>query len=79
MLTDDTHVIMTASEFKGLLEYSCSLPTGVLIGKRWKRNLHAFCAPGTPPRWLMGEYEEDDEPGYVRIRWREILEAVPDH
>jgi hypothetical protein len=27
----------------------------------------------------MGEYEEDDEPGYVRIRWREILEAVPDH
>lgn len=51
---------LTPREFAALPEYSCSLPTGTTIGKRWKRldgsHDHRFKAAGGQPRWMVGEY-----------------------
>ncbi len=51
---------LTPREFAALPEYSCSLPTGTTIGKRWKRldgsHDHRFIAAGGKPRWMIGEY-----------------------
>lgn len=38
-------VRLTWAELKALPEYSCSLPTGTTIGKRWKKNQHAYHRP----------------------------------
>ena len=35
----DDEVISVAA-LKELPEYSCSMPTGTTIGKRWRRNIH---------------------------------------
>jgi hypothetical protein len=35
-------VELTPREFRDLLDYSSSLPTGTGIGKRWRRNVHAY-------------------------------------
>ncbi len=40
--------------FRDLPEYSTSIPTGVTIGKRWKRRIPAV--PNEPGWWLMGEF-----------------------
>ena len=51
---------LTSREFAALPEYSCSLPTGTTIGKRWKRldgsHDQRFLASGGKPRWMVGEY-----------------------
>ena len=51
---------LTPREFAALDEYSCSLPTGTTIGKRWKRldgsHDQRFLAAGGQPRWMVGEY-----------------------
>lgn len=77
-------VEITRAEFDALPEYSCSLPTGTTIGKRWKRNETAYCAEpvalhpfdGTvvrePPRWILGEYVAHPNPALVGIRWLRI-------
>ena len=86
-------VTLTRREFGELGEYSCSLPTGTTIGKRWRRNVNAYrVGPvvhldfwnGTPVReelpdeWWMGEYVESKEPGMVGINWyRIVLEPDP--
>lgn len=63
-------VRLSTPQFEEMPEYSCSLPTGTTIGKRWKRNLNF----GTREKavWWMGEYVEDPEPGRVGIEWKEI-------
>ena len=54
---------LTASEFAALPDYSCSLPTGTTIGKRWRRldgsHDRRFIASGGKPRWIVGEYTRD--------------------
>ena len=53
----DEAVVLTREQFDALGEYSCSLPTGVTVGKRWKRNDHAFSPiVQLPTHWpsLMG-------------------------
>ena len=63
---------MTADEFFKLGEYSCSLPTGVTVGKRWRRRETFGLRPQSvevhndrdvpdPGRWLMGEYADDPD------------------
>ena len=61
---------MTQEEFNNLLDYSCSLPTGVIIGKKWKRRKHY----GDESKgWLLGEYlKHDTEENKISIRWSEI-------
>jgi hypothetical protein len=54
---------LTPKEFKGLLEYSASLPTGTTPGKRWRRlngaHDRAFIRRGGKPRWIIGQYDPD--------------------
>jgi len=71
ILTDDTHALMNRPDFDALPEYSCSVPTGVVIGKRWKRG-----EPYVGPRdtWFLGEYVEvPGRPDLARILFREIV------
>lgn len=64
---------LTPREFETLPEYSASMPTGVFIGKRWKRldgsHDRAFLAAGGKPRWLVGEYQVCAEPTKARTVW----------
>ena len=60
---EDT-IHLTQTEINGLLEYSCSVPTGVIVGKRWKRRIIGG--------WLMGEYTEG-RPGYINTVWKRII------
>ena len=54
---------LTRAEFDALPEYSCSLPTGTAVGKRWKRHDgsfdRAFLARGGKPTWMVGEYTRE--------------------
>lgn len=64
---DDTHALMTEESFKGLHEYSCSIPTGVYAGKMWK-------AYGPKDMWYLRWYEDDQvNIGTCLIRSRIIL------
>lgn len=71
IVTDETHAVMDAEEFRRLPEYSCSIPTGKTIGKRWKRGEPY----GHPEVWFLCEYVELDPPEPDRIGWtaHEIL------
>jgi hypothetical protein len=61
-------VYLTPSEFESLPEYSCSVPTEIVDGKKWKHKAQNN-------RWVMGEYDSD---GYsYRIIWR-LLEILPE-
>ena len=80
---------LTTKEFDDLLEYSCSIPTGTTLGKRWKRHVFCFEFEGRklygwclPPgatiisdEWQQGEYVRSKKPGFVDIRWTEIVVA----
>lgn len=68
-------VWLTQQEFNALPEYSCSLPTGTTLGKRWKSKRIYSDAP----KWIMGEYTEivpdprgSRFPDRVLIQWSEI-------
>lgn len=57
-------VRMSQVEFDALIEYSTSLPTGVVAGKRWKRlGMTA---------WLLGEYTRYVGPASMGITWSKI-------
>jgi hypothetical protein len=62
-------VVVTPREFSNLKEYSCSYPTGVIVGKRWKRKKNYY---DESKGWWLGEYIYDPEPGWATVRWREI-------
>lgn len=58
-------VEMTQYEFDSLLEYSTTLPTGTIPGKRWKRNCGKF--------WVMGMFFENTRnPELMNIEWSYI-------
>jgi hypothetical protein len=57
--------VATPAAFERLSEYSCSLPTGKYDGKVWK-------ARG-PNGWMLGEYRDDGEPGFLTIVWRDLV------
>lgn len=73
-------VELTQGELDGLSEYSCSEPTGVVMGKRWKKNVHAYnpAARGLPPAWLMGEYSQGSAPDKYRTQYRRV-QVVESH
>lgn len=70
-------------EFNALLEYSASLPTGTTPGKRWKRldgsHDRAFIRAGGKPRWMIGEYDpNDDGKGKkIKVNWYRPVIRVP--
>lgn len=73
-------VTMTRAELEALKrevgEYSCSLPTGTTIGKRWVRDSGAYFYGYIDPerRWMIGEYIPDPrgDPKMVGIRWSRV-------
>jgi len=75
MKTSDRTAWMTQREFDRMNEYSTSMPTGVVEGKRWKRKEES--------RWYMGEYHSLEDIGDNRIkykiRWRRIVIMPPKH
>jgi len=74
MLIEDDGAFMTLQEFDNLLEYSCSMPTGTITGKIWKR-----AEPYREPhdRWLLGQYIDVADPKKIGIKWREIFIITP--
>jgi hypothetical protein len=70
ILTDEKTAVMEQADFDRLLDYSCSIPTGYIEGKRWKRR-RVYTDPSFG--WLMGEYGVLDADGSCLIIWREIL------
>lgn len=73
-------LVISRAELKELGEYSCSLPTGTFVGKRWRRNVMAYrpvpvqlipCLPhvGHVAEWKVAEYVPDPEPGMIGIKW----------
>lgn len=85
MTTPTTTVTLTRAALDALPEYSCSLPTGTTIGKRWKRDANAYRPPVVtdvcglrfvfpwPAEWWMGEYREAADPAMVLIRWSRVV------
>lgn len=70
VLVDDTTAICDPLVFDRLPEYSCSLPTGTRIRKRWKRR-EPYSR--NPSRWYLGEYVKVPDEGLVGIVWRDLL------
>lgn len=70
VLVDDDTALVTPEAFSSMPDYSCSVPTGTTIGKRWKRRRNYY---DESQGWVMGEYVEHDDPGRVGIVWRDLL------
>lgn len=66
-------VLLSEDELKELLEYSCSLPTGTTIGKRWKCDDSKYKRPDSEPNWWVGEYVEHPDPEMVGIEWSRVV------
>lgn len=62
-------VRLSQQEFDALPDYSCSVPTGVVIGKKWKRRKEYRDAD---KGWLMGEYVASENEDEALIAWSEI-------
>lgn len=76
MSPDQRFVRLTMREFKKLLDYSCSMPTGTAIGKRWRRsNRFESRREGRPLVWWMGEYYDCGKADKVGVRWS-LIEIV---
>jgi hypothetical protein len=70
IIVDEHTAVVTEEAFNKMLEYSCSMPTGQGIGKRWKRKADYY---DESKGWFMLEYVEVPEPGMVGVKWRELL------
>lgn len=70
---------MSPDEFRGLLDYSSSMPSGVHLEKCWKRDENAnrrrIVGPrDLPPNWWMGEYaKHPTDPKAVQVNWYRIV------
>lgn len=80
---DDTHALMTRLTFESLADYSASNPSGVYVGKMWRRHDGVFDvvfrSAGGTPEWLLcwfGPCKKAECPGcdkFVSNNWRKIL------
>ena len=70
--------VISRNELFDLLEYSCSLPTGTTIGKRWRCDVHAYRKPLIPEdrhEWRIGKYVEHPDSDKVGIEWSWAVDA----
>lgn len=80
IVVDEVTALMDRATLDSLLEYSCTVPTGVVLGKRWKRGycecvdsgLRNYGSCKTHDTWHLGEYVPGGS-GHALIKWREIL------
>ena len=76
-------IVLSRDEFNALPEYSCSLPSGTIVGKRWRANRHSGTLYGwgparrcpAHPNWWMGEYYDIGSETRIGIRWTRIVLA----
>ena len=67
--------VISREDLRKLPEYSCSLPTGTTIGKRWRCDLtfnkkhHRVIPFDTPAEWKIGEYYDIGSETRIGIRW----------
>lgn len=74
LVVDDKTALATPDQFRRLMEYSTSMPTGKYDGKRWKRAIYKD-RNYTVGGWQLGEYYETPEltvQGLIGIRWRDL-------
>lgn len=86
MIADHTPIVtMTRQQLEALPEYSCSNPTGLRVGKRWKRNQTAFgprhigftvlgieLQIPVLPVWWVAEVHQGPEPMWIVVRWSRV-------
>lgn len=70
--------LLTEKELMALPNYSCTLPTGTVVGKKWRRDMNEpkrFHGHDKtlPELWWTGEFIPDDRPGMIGIRWRRVV------
>ena len=65
ILIDDKNALMEENDFKELHEYSCSVPTGVYVGKMWKSRINE--------KWYLRWFSEHENPEFVSNNVREII------
>lgn len=53
--------VVSYKTFQALDEYSCSLPSGVVVGKMWRRH--------EGDRWVLGLYGAGPDQDTCRIHW----------
>lgn len=58
---------MSTAEFERLPEYSCTIPTGVTIGKRWRRREPYMLDAPVIGRWYLCEYVETKDKNLAGI------------
>jgi len=62
---DDKEALMTKADFNALSDYSCSMPTGVYVGKAWKCQRR--------DGWYLAWYGFSDKgPDYCSNNFRKI-------
>lgn len=66
-------IVLSDVEVERLDEYSCSLPTGTTVGKRWVRYQPYKVRPGRAQERWLGQYVEHADPGMVGIWWSPLL------
>lgn len=66
--------VISKDALRALPEYSCSLPTGTTIGKRWRRNT-GFGRQRGIGNWVIGEYVPCSIPGQTGIDWSWAVES----
>lgn len=67
---------MSQREFDALPEYSCTLPTGTTVGKKWKRREPYGADPATAT-WYLGTYTDIGDERKVGIEWWRIEVETP--
>lgn len=66
---------MSQKALDSIPDYSCSEPTGMTIGKMWKRDAH-WHYPNLGPLWVVHEIVSHSDPKFVRVLARQV-EIVP--
>lgn len=78
---NDTHVLLTRAQLRGLMEYSNSQPSGVYDGKCW-RSYHRHLPPGVeamargqlPGTWYLKWFRpHDTDPRYCTTEVRTVI------
>lgn len=70
-LTEKTATI-PVENFEQLDDYSCTIPSGTVVGKFWRRH-QPYSGRGA---WWLGQYVDDPDPEKIGIVWRELFVAI---
>lgn len=67
-IAGNVEALMTRATFKEIKDYTASRPTGLYVGKMWRRN-EAYKENGVfSDNWMLYYCDHHNDPGYVSIR-----------